>query len=277
LINNVETYACVSWILRNGGNAFSEVGTQASKGTKVFALAGKIARGGLIEVPMGITLREVVMGIGGGIAEGKQFKAVQVGGPSGGCIPADLSDVPVDFESLTGLGAIMGSGGLVVLDETDCMVDIARYFLEFTQDQSCGKCTFCRIGTRRMLDILERLCNGQGREGDIEQLEALSHQVKQGSLCGLGMTAPNPVLSTIKHFRHEYEAHIEGRCPAGKCKSLITYTINDECIGCTLCAQHCPVDAIAFDPYKKHIIDEAKCIRCGACKTICPADAVEIH
>ena len=217
LINNVETYAMVPWILRHGGQAFATLGTATSKGTKVFALAGKVARGGLIEVPMGVTLRQIVEEIGGGIAGDLKFKAVQVGGPSGGCVPERLSDVPVDYESLTSAGAIMGSGGLVVLDETDCMVDIARYFLQFTQNQSCGKCTFCRVGTRRMLEILDRICTGKGKPGDIEKLEELSRQIKMGSLCGLGKTAPNPVLSTIQYFRDEYEAHLAGKCPAGKC------------------------------------------------------------
>ena len=276
LINNVETYALVSWIIGNGGAAFAEMGTEKSKGTKVFALAGKIARGGLIEVPMGVTLRQVVEEIGGGIAGGLKFKAIQIGGPSGGCVPAHLSDIPVDYDSLTGAGAIMGSGGLVVLDENDCMVDIAKYFLEFTQNQSCGKCTFCRVGTRRMLEILERLCNGEGKSSDLDQLESLAEQIKQGSLCALGGTAPNPVLSTLKHFREEYEAHVEGRCPAGKCKALIQYKVTDDCIGCTVCAQHCPAGAIAFKPYEKHVIDTEKCIRCGSCKNVCPEDAIVV-
>ena len=277
LINNVETYAAVSWIIRNGSEAFAKFGTDSSKGTKVFALAGKVARVGLIEVPMGITMHQIVQDIGGGIAGELRLKAVQVGGPSGGCVPAELAHIPVDFEALKDVGAMMGSGGLVVLDETDCMVDIARYFLEFTQNQSCGRCTFCRIGTRRMLDILERLCAGQGRKTDIEELGNLAQMVQKTSLCGLGKTAPNPVLSTIKYFRDEYEAHIEKRCPVGKCTALITYSVTDDCIGCSLCAQHCPVDAIEMKPYEKHEIDSEKCIRCGTCKNVCPVDAVKVQ
>ncbi|MHC5060894.1 MAG: NAD(P)H-dependent oxidoreductase subunit E [Planctomycetota bacterium] len=276
LINNVETFAQVPWIIRNGPEAFAKLGTPDSKGTKVFALAGKVARGGLIEVPMGISIQQIVEEIGGGIGGGLAFKAVQVGGPSGGCVPAQLAHFPVDYETLSTAGAMMGSGGMVALDESDCMVDIARYFLEFTQDHSCGKCTFCRVGTRRMLDTLERLCAGGGRKGDIEELEQLARMVQRSSLCGLGKTAPNPVLSTIKYFRDEYEAHIEGSCPAGKCRSLITYSVTDDCIGCTLCAQHCPVDAIAMKPYEKHEIDTEKCIRCGACKALCPEDSIEV-
>ncbi|MHC4335918.1 MAG: complex I 51 kDa subunit family protein [Planctomycetota bacterium] len=263
LINNVETYAAVPWIIRHGGEELAKLGTGGSKGTKVFALAGKIANGGLIEVPMGISIREIIEDIGGGIAGGKCFKAVQIGGPSGGCVPAELADTAVDYETLGDVGAMMGSGGMVALDESDCMVDIARYFLEFTQNQSCGKCTFCRIGTRRMLDILERLCEGNGKKGDIEELEHLAETVKKGSLCGLGGTAPNPVLSTIKYFRDEYEAHLQKRCPAGRCKALVTYSVTDDCIGCTLCAQHCPADAIEMKPYE--------------CKNICPADAIKVE
>jgi len=277
LINNVETYASVPWILRNGADAFAAIGTEKSKGTKVFALAGKIARGGLIEVPMGISIRQIIDEIGGGIGGGLKFKAVQVGGPSGGCIPAGSDNLSVDYESLTAAGAMMGSGGLVVLDETDCMVDIARYFLEFTQNQSCGKCTFCRVGTRRMLDILTRLCAGEGKAADLDELEHLARVIKKGSLCGLGKTAPNPVLSTMRYFREEYEAHIQKRCPAGKCKALIAYSITDACIGCTICAQHCPTDAIAMKPYEVHEIDQDKCVRCGTCKSVCPADAVRVE
>ncbi|NLH41458.1 MAG: 4Fe-4S binding protein, partial [Planctomycetes bacterium] len=277
LINNVETYACVSWILRNGAESFARIGIGKSKGTKVFALAGKIARGGLIEVPMGISVRQIIEEIGGGIAGGLKFKAVQVGGPSGGCIPATRDNLSVDYESLTEAGAMMGSGGLVVLDETDCMVDISRYFLQFTQNQSCGKCTFCRVGTRRMLDILDRLCAGKGEAADLDELEHLARMIKQGSLCGLGKTAPNPVLSTMRYFREEYEAHVQGRCPAGKCKALIKYSITDDCIGCTICAQHCPTEAIAAKPYEKHEIDLEKCVRCGTCKSVCPANAVRVE
>jgi len=277
LINNVETYACVPWIIRNGAEAFARIGVGKSKGTKVFALAGKVARGGLIEVPMGISIRQVVEEIGGGIGGGLKFKAVQVGGPSGGCIPATKDHLSVDYETLIEAGAMMGSGGLVVLDETDCMVDIARYFLQFTQNQSCGKCTFCRIGTRRMLDILDRLCTGKGAAADLPELEHLAATIKKGSLCGLGKTAPNPVLTTMRYFREEYEAHVAGRCPAGKCKALVKYLITDDCIGCTICAQHCPADAIAMKPYEKHEIDLEKCTRCGTCKVVCPSNAVRVE
>ena len=276
LINNVETFALVPWILRHGAAEFAKLGTETSKGTKVFALAGKVQRGGLIEVPMGVTLREIVEQIGGGVMPGRQFKAVQVGGPSGGCVPAELADTPVDYEALSRVGAIMGSGGLVVLDDTDCMVDMARYFLRFTQDQSCGKCTFCRVGTKRMLEIMDRICTGHGRAGDLAQLEQLSRQVGAASLCGLGKTAPNPVLSTLKYFRSEYEAHLEGRCPAGRCMELISYRVNQRCVGCTLCAQHCPVDAIPWTPYQRHRIELDKCTRCDTCRAVCPAGAVDI-
>jgi NADH:ubiquinone oxidoreductase subunit F (NADH-binding)/NADH:ubiquinone oxidoreductase subunit E len=277
LINNVETYALVPWILRNGPEAFASLGTEKSKGTKVFALAGKVARGGLIEVPMGITLREIVEDIGGGIAGGKKFKAVQVGGPSGGCVPAHLADTPVDYEALQSVGAIMGSGGLVVLDETDCMVDIARYFLQFTQNESCGKCTLCRIGSKRMLEIITRLCEGKGKPQDLPLLEHLSHEMKRASFCGLGKSAPNPVLTSLQYFREEYEAHIAGRCPAGKCRGLIKYAINAQCIGCTICYQHCPSDAIWSRPYEMHVIDTDKCTRCDMCRTVCPEFAVKVE
>ena len=276
LINNVETLALVPWILRHGAEAFAALGTKTSKGTKVFALAGKVQRGGLIEVPMGTTIREIVEDIGGGALPGRKFKAVQIGGPSGGCVPARLADTRVDYESLGAVGAIMGSGGLVVLDDADCMVDIARYFLQFTQNQSCGKCTFCRIGTRRMLDLLERLCTGKGRREDLAELERLAREVQQGSLCGLGKTAPNPVLTTLQYFRDEYEAHLQGRCPARRCTALIRYEVTDQCTGCTICAQHCPVDAIPMTPYGQHVIDDAKCTRCDTCRHVCPYNAVEV-
>jgi NADH-quinone oxidoreductase subunit F len=276
LVNNAETLSQVSFILREGSEKFKNIGTGKSTGTKVFALAGKIARGGLIEVPMGITIKQVIDEIGGGIANGRKFKAVQIGGPSGGCIPAEHADTPINFESLSEMGAMMGSGGLVVLDDTDCMVDIARYFLSFTQEESCGKCTFCRVGTKRMLDILNNITSGKGKKGDIEELEHLAEWTKKGSLCGLGKTAPNPVLSTLKYFREEYEAHINGVCPTGKCTDLITYSVNDNCIGCTLCAQKCPVDAIPFTPHEKHSIDTELCIKCDSCRAVCPEDAIDV-
>ena len=276
LVNNTETFSLVSWIFRHGAEAFAKTGTSGSKGTKVFALAGKVNRGGLIEVPMGITLRQIVEEIGGGIAGDRKFKAVQIGGPSGGCIPASMYDLPVDFEELSKVGAMMGSGGLIVLDDSDCMVDIAHYFLSFTQDQSCGRCTFCRIGTTRMLELLDKIRSGKGKTEDITHLEKLAESTRQGSLCGLGKTAPNPVLSTLRYFRHEYEAHINGHCPSGKCLPLITYKITDDCIGCTKCAQRCPSEAIGFKPYEIHVIDMEKCIKCDICRQVCPVDAVEV-
>ena len=276
LVNNVETLATVPWIIRNGARAFREAGTPSSPGTKTFALAGKVLRGGLIEVPMGMSIRRIVEEIGGGIQGERRLKAVQIGGPSGGCIPESLADLPVDFESLTHAGAMMGSGGMVVLDDTDCMVDVARYFMGFTQKESCGKCAPCRVGTRRMLEVLERLCAGTGTPGDIGLLEELAIGVKEGSLCGLGRTAPNPVLTTLRYFRSEYEEHLSGRCPAGRCKALIAYTIGDECIGCTRCAQRCPAHAIEMRPYEKHGIDQSLCIRCGTCRQSCPSNAVRV-
>jgi len=276
LVSNCETFATVPWIIRNGAETFSLMGTDQSKGTKVFSLAGKIARGGLIEVPMGITIQEIVHDIGGGIENDRPFKAVQIGGPSGGCIPAELAHTRVDYEDLTKVGAMMGSGGLLVMDDSDCMVDIARYFLSFTQNQSCGKCTFCRIGTRHMLQILEKLCAGKGKLDDLDKLEEIAHKTKQGSLCGLGKSAPNPVLTTLTYFREEYEAHLNGTCPAKRCKELIAYTIDETCIGCTVCAQKCPAGAIAIDPYQRHMIDQTKCVKCGTCLNVCPTESVNV-
>jgi NADH-quinone oxidoreductase subunit F len=276
LINNVETLALVPWIVRHGADKFAAIGTAKSTGTKVFALAGKIRRGGLIEVPMGTTLRQIVEDIGGGAAEGRRIKAVQIGGPSGGCVPASLMDTPVDYESLPEVGAIMGSGGMVVMDDSACMVDIARYFLQFTQDQSCGKCTFCRVGTKRMLDILDKFCAGKAQRAHLDELERLGRQVAAGSLCGLGKTAPTPVLSTLRYFRDEYEAHLQGRCPAGHCAALIKYKVTADCTGCTLCAQHCPVKAIPMTPYARHEINQDLCTRCDTCRKVCPQNAIEV-
>jgi len=278
-INNVETLANVPWIILKGANAFNAHGTEKSKGTKVFALAGKIARGGLIEVPMGISLKEIVFDIGGGTSKGLDFKAVQIGGPSGGVIPASLAETSVDYESITQTGAIMGSGGLIVMDESACMVDVAKFFLNFTQDESCGKCTFCRIGTLRMLEVLERISKGEGKEEDIEHLEELAQGVKKASLCGLGQTAPNPVLTTLKYFRGEYEAHInEKSCPAKKCQALITYEIIPEkCPGCGLCAKYCPSNAISGEKKKPYLIDSEQCIRCGLCMSVCRLGAISVR
>ncbi len=278
-INNVETYANVPWIISNGGEAFAAMGTKDSKGTKVFALTGKVVRGGLVEIPMGKTLREVIFDIGGGIRDGKEFKAVQLGGPSGGCVPASKLDTVIDYAELGATGAIMGSGGMVVMDETTCMVGMARFFLDFTAKESCGKCVHCRLGTKRMLEILDRIVSGNGEEGDIQKLEDLCYAIKDGALCGLGQTAPNPVLTTIRYFRDELEAHIdEHRCPAGECRELITYSINkDACIGCTACARQCPVQAISGERKSPHEIDPALCIKCGNCKTACRFGAVVVR
>ncbi|HOE26664.1 MAG TPA: NADH-ubiquinone oxidoreductase-F iron-sulfur binding region domain-containing protein [bacterium] len=275
-INNVETLAAVPWIVRHGAAAYAAVGTAGSRGTKVFALAGKVNRGGLVEVPMGTTLREIVLGIGGGAPGGRPVKAIQIGGPSGGCLPEALFDTPVDYESLQESGAIMGSGGMIVLDESSCMVEIARYFLSFTQAESCGKCTFCRIGTKRMLEILNRIAGGTGRMEDLDLLEELAGKVKTASLCGLGQTAPNPVLTTLRFFRSEYEAHIrDRRCPAKRCKALIRYEISAEtCIGCGACLRLCPAKAIEGEPKRLHRIDPARCTRCGLCVEACKFGAV---
>ena len=276
VLNNVETYANIPQIINKGVEWFTSMGTEKSKGTKVFALGGKITNTGLVEVPMGTTLREVVEEIGGGIPNGKKFKAAQTGGPSGGCIPASLIDTPIDYDNLIAIGSMMGSGGLIVMDEDTCMVDLARFFLDFTVDESCGKCTPCRVGTKRLLEILDKIISGNGELEDIDKLEELSNYIKSASLCGLGQTAPNPVLSTLRYFRDEYIAHIvDKKCPAGVCKSLLQYKIDpDKCKGCTLCARKCPVNAITGAVKQPHVIDTAKCIKCGACMSGCKFDAI---
>ncbi len=278
-INNVETLANIPWIITNGAEEFAKYGTEKSKGTKVFALAGKIKRSGLAEVPMGMTIRDVVFKIGGGIQNDKKFKAVQMGGPSGGTIPEHLLDTIVDYDSVNATGAIMGSGGMVVMDEDTCMIDVAKFFLNFTKKESCGKCTFCRIGTKRMLEILTRITDGEGKEGDIEKLEELAYQIKDSSLCGLGQTAPNPVLTTIKYFRHEYEEHIrDKKCAAKVCTKLLTYEVVPEnCTGCTICAKNCPTNAIDGSRKEIHFIRQDACIQCGACFTKCKFDAIKIY
>ena len=275
-INNVETFANVAWIIDHGGEAFAAMGTEGSKGTKVFAVTGKVKRGGLVEIPMGMTLRDVIFGIAGGILDGKKFKAVQMGGPSGGCIPEALLDTVIDYKALSATGAIMGSGGMVVMDESTCMVGIAKFFLDFTTRESCGKCVHCRIGTKRLGEILTRIVSGEGREGDVELLEELCTTVKDGALCGLGQTAPNPVLSTIRYFRDEYDAHIrEKKCPAKECAALLTYSIDKgKCVGCSACAKKCPVKAISGEIKKPFEIDPETCIRCGMCKNTCRFGAV---
>ncbi|MCX7772958.1 MAG: 4Fe-4S binding protein, partial [Clostridia bacterium] len=276
ILNNVETYANIPVILLKGAEWFSSIGTEKSKGTKVFAIGGKINNTGLVEIPMGTTLREVIYDIGGGIPKGKKFKAAQTGGPSGGCIPASHLDTPIDYDNLIALGSMMGSGGLIVMDEDNCMVDIAKFFLEFTVDESCGKCPPCRIGTKRMYEILDRITQGKGEEGDIEKLEVLAESIRQGALCGLGQTAPNPVLSTLRYFRDEYEAHVkEKRCPSGVCKAMLNFSIEAEkCKGCSLCSKKCPVGAISGEVKKPYTIDTSKCIKCGVCMDSCKFAAI---
>lgn len=275
LLNNVETYANIPQIILKGPEWFASIGTEKSKGTKVFALGGKINNTGLLEIPMGTTLREVIYEVGGGIPNGKAFKAVQTGGPSGGCIPASHIDTPIDYDNLLELGSMMGSGGMIVMDEDNCMVDIARFFLDFTVEESCGKCPPCRIGTKRMLEILDKITEGKGEPEDIDKLERLAQNIKASSLCGLGQTAPNPVLSTLKYFRHEYEAHVnEKKCPAGACQALLQYFITDDCKGCTLCTKACPVNAISGERKEVHKINQETCIKCGACVDKCPFKAI---
>jgi NADH:ubiquinone oxidoreductase subunit F (NADH-binding) len=276
--NNVETYANVPQIILKGASWFASMGTEKSKGTKTFAIAGDVRNTGLIEVPLGVTLREVIYEVGGGIKDNKGFKAVQIGGPMGGCLPAEFLDLPIDYESLSSAGAMMGSGGMIIMDEETCMVDIARFFMEFTQDESCGKCVPCRVGTRRILEMLERICGGDGRDGDLEKLEDLCNQVRRYSLCGLGQGAPNPVISTLQHFRHEYEAHIyEKRCPSKVCRALIRYEIHPEtCTGCTVCSRNCPAEAITGERRQPHKIDPETCIKCGICAQVCNFNAIEV-
>jgi len=277
-LNNVETFANVPWIITNGVDAYTAMGTETSKGTKIFSLTGKLMNGGLVEVPMGATLREVIFDVGGGMLPGREFKAVQLGGPSGGCLPTELLDSPVDFESLLAAGSMMGSGGMVVVDDTTCMVDFAKFFLQFTQDESCGKCVPCRLGTKRMLETLVRITEGEGRPDDIELLEELSEYIIDGSLCALGGSAPNPVLSTLRYFRHEYVAHVDDKCcPAGRCKALITYYIGGDCTGCGLCAKKCPTQAITGEKKQIHVIDEQLCIKCDTCRQVCNFNAVKVR
>lgn len=275
LLNNVETYANICQIILKGADWFRSIGTEKSKGTKVFALGGKITNTGLVEIPMGTTLREVVEDIGGGVPNGKKFKAAQTGGPSGGCIPASLIDIPIDYDNLISIGSMMGSGGLIVMDEDTCMVDIAKFFLEFTVDESCGKCTPCRIGNKRLLELLEKITNGNGELKDLDEMEELCHYIKENSLCGLGQTAPNPVLSTLRYFRDEYIAHIvDKKCPAGVCKKLVKYVITDKCVGCSLCSRRCPVGAIRGVVKEKFVIDPKVCIKCGVCYENCKFGAI---
>jgi len=277
-VNNVETFSLIPWIIRSDQGSFNGLGTANSRGTKTFALAGKIKRSGLIEVPMGISIREIVEIIGGGMKEGSEFKAVQIGGPAGGCIPESLSENLIDFDSLKSLGAIMGSGGLVVLDQHNCIVELARYFMEFAVDESCGRCTYCRVGCLRLLELLENLVSGKADSQTLTKLEYLAKLVQVRSKCGLGKGSVNPLLTGLKHFREEYEAHLNGKCPAGQCKELIHFKVNDDlCIGCTKCAQACPSGAITPAPYENQYIDDEKCIKCGSCKKVCPEGAIDVY